>query len=235
LRKRIQRIIELLKSKYGIPFRGKKLPNPVDLLIATILSQNTNDRNSYKAYQNLKSKIESWEEAASLKPSQIESLIKVAGLGKQKSRAIKKLLSSLLKERGVVSLSNLKKMGNEEVLDELTKYPGIGIKTASCVLLFALDRNVCPVDTHVHRTLNRIGLVKTSSPDKTFYLINENLPKGIAHSFHTNLIRLGREYCKPSKPDCAECPVEKICKFEFKMFNSTNKNRQNSFMLLDNV
>lgn len=231
----IRGVNTLLKKKFGIPYRSKKLPNPADLLIATILSQNTNDRNSYKAYQNLKSRTKNWEEAALFKTSQIEKLIKVAGLGKQKSKAIKKLLSSLMKERGEVSLNHLKKMKDDEIMAELTKYPGIGIKTASCVLLFALDRNVCPVDTHVHRTLNRIGVVKTSAPDKTYFLINKNLPAAIAHSFHTNLIKLGREYCKPAKPNCAECPVEKICRYENKMFNTTNKLRQNSFMLLDNV
>ena len=77
-----------------------------------------------------------------------------------------------MKERGEVSLEHLRKMKDEEILDELTKFPGIGVKTASCVLLFSLRRNVCPVDTHVHRTLNRIGIVKTSAPDKTFYSIN---------------------------------------------------------------
>jgi endonuclease-3 len=235
MKKKILLINKLLIKKFGIPFRSKKLPKPVDMLIATILSQNTNDRNSYKAYNNLKNKFKSWEEAASYKSSQIEKLIKVAGLGKQKSKAIKNLLSSLIVGNGKVSLNHLNKMKNAEALEELTKYSGIGVKTASCVLLFSLDRNVCPVDTHVHRTLNRIGLIKTSSPDKTFHLINENFPSGIAHSFHTNLIRLGREYCRPAKPNCSECPVSAICKYENKMFDIANIYRQNSFMLLDNV
>ncbi|OGU71973.1 MAG: endonuclease III [Ignavibacteria bacterium RBG_16_34_14] len=228
-------IDKLLIKKFGVPERSINPPDLVDLLIATILSQNTNDRNSFKAYNNLKQKYSAWEEAAKLKASQIEKLIKVAGLGKQKSKAIKNLLISLIKERGNISLNHLKKMNDEEVLTELTSYPGIGVKTASCVLLFSLNRNVCPVDTHVHRTLNRIGIVKTTSPDKTFFGINKNFPEGIAHSFHTNLIRLGREICKPIKPLCLNCPLNKVCKYENKMYDKPNSYKENSFMLLDNV
>lgn len=228
-------IDKLLKMKFGTPKRSKKPPDPVDLLIATILSQNTNDKNSYRAFQNLKQKYPDWKNVAELRTSQIEKLIKVAGLGKQKSKAIKNLLISLIKEKQEVSLDHLKKMNNEEILDDLIKYPGIGVKTASCVLLFSLRRNVCPVDTHVHRTLNRIGIVKTSTPDKTFYLINGKLPDEVAHSFHTNLIRLGREICKPLNPNCEVCPVLRICKYENKNLNSKSNFRENSFMLLDNV
>ena len=236
MKNKILIIDKLLKKKFGIPRRSKKPPNPVDLLIATILSQNTNDKNSYRAFQNLKQKYPDWKDVGVLRTSQIEKIIKVAGLGKQKSKAIKNLLVSLIKEKEEVSLEHLRKMKNEEILDELIEFPGIGVKTASCVLLFSLRRNVCPVDTHVHRTLNRIGVVKTSIPDKTFYLINGKLPYKVAHSFHTNLIRLGREICKPAKPNCKVCPVLSICKFENKNPDINKKDTpKNSFMLLDNV
>jgi len=236
LKRQIRIINNLLIKKFGAPVKNKIPPDAVDLLIATILSQNTNDRNSFKAYNNLKQKYSSWEKVSELKALQIEKLIRIAGLGKQKSRSIKNLLMSLIKERGKVSLNHLKKMNNEEILSELTDYSGIGVKTASCVLLFSLMRNVCPVDTHVHRTLNRIGLVKTSSPDKTFFAINKNLPDKIAHSFHTNLIRLGREVCKPAKPACGSCPVINVCCYEYKIISGKeNLYKENSFMLLDNV
>ena len=236
MKNKILIIDKLLKKKFGIPRRSKKPPNPVDLLIATILSQNTNDKNSYRAFQNLKQKYPDWKDVGVLRTSQIEKIIKVAGLGKQKSKAIKNLLISLIKEKEEVSLEHLRKMKNEEILDELIEFPGIGVKTASCVLLFSLRRNICPVDTHVHRTLNRIGVVKTSTPDKTFYLINGKLPDKVAHSFHTNLIRLGREICKSSNPNCKVCPVLSICKFENKNHDINKKDSaQNPFMLLDNV
>ena len=126
-------------------------------------------------------------------------------------------------------------MNDRDILNELTSINGIGVKTASCVLLFSLDRNICPVDTHVQRTLNRIGLVKTKTPDKTFEKINGKLPKGIAHQFHTNLIKLGREICKPAKPLCSVCPVLKLCKFKGKNLDKVNNVRNESFLLLDSI
>ncbi len=232
---KIKLVNQLLIKKYGIPGRPKNPPNPVDLLIATILSQNTNDRNSYKAFNNLKNSFKNWEEVANLPRVTIEKFIRVAGLGKQKSNAIKKFLVSILKKEGKISLNKLKKLNNNAILTELTKYDGVGTKTASCVLLFSLRRNVCPVDTHVHRTTNRIGLVETKTPDRTFEIINENMPDNIAHSFHTNLIRLGREICKPSNPNCNICPLLKICKYKGKNLKSISSYKENNFLLLDSI
>lgn len=235
MKKKIEKLNSLLIEHFGIPERQKKLPDPLDIIIGTILSQNTNDKNSYKAYLNLKNNINNWEDVLSLKTSQLEKLIKVAGLGKQKSLAIKNLLKNIKEKNQKLSLSYLKKKNDEEVLDELTSHKGIGVKTASCVLLFAFNRNVCPVDTHVHRILNRIGLVKTSSPDKTFYEIKSHLPEGVAHSFHTNLLRLGREYCTPTNPKCYDCPIEHICNFNKKNFEVKKLLKQNNFFLLDSI
>ena len=231
----IKKINKLLIDFFGVPEKNKKIPSPLDMLIATILSQNTNDNNSYKAFNNLKTKFKNWDEVEKLTASQIESYIKVAGLGKQKSTAIKNVLTTLRKKNKKISLDYLKKNNDEEILEELTNFPGVGIKTASCVLQFSLRRNVCPVDTHVHRTLNRIGLVKTSTPDKTFLAIKDNLPENTAHSFHTNLIRLGREICKSQKPVCSICPLKNICKFEHKNFKKKDSYKSNSFMLLDSI
>jgi endonuclease III len=235
LKRKIRQINNLLIKKYGIPSRSKKPPDPVDMMIATILSQNTNDKNSYKAFQNLKEKYSNWEEVAKLNTSKIQYLIKVAGLGKQKSKAIKNFLSTLLKDKGKISLNYLHGMGNEEILDELVSFPGVGVKTASCVLLFSLRKNFCPVDTHVHRTTNRIGIVKTSTPDKTFQLLNKNMPDGIAHQFHTNLIRLGREICRSAKPNCQICPLLKICKYPKKNLHKPSSYKPNDFLLLDSI
>ena len=146
-----------------------------------------------------------------------------------------RLLQSLKKKHKIVTLDHIKNNSDEEILTELTSYNGVGVKTASCVLLFSLERNICPVDTHVHRTLNRIGIVKTNTPEKTFYEILNKIPDGVAHSFHTNLIRLGREICKPANPNCSVCPLKKICKYEQKNLTVRNKQRKIDFMLLDNL
>lgn len=235
LKEKIKKINGILVKHFGIPSRPKKLPNPIDTLIATILSQNTNDNNSYKAYQNLKQKYDNWKEVADTPRNKIEKLIRVAGLGKQKSETIKKLLATLQQSHNKVDLQYIQNMRDEDILEELTSIKGIGVKTASCVLLFSLGRNVCPVDTHVHRTLNRIGVVKTSSPDKTFEQINKSLPDGIAHQFHTNLIKLGRDICKPAKPFCSICPILKKCTYEHKNLEEKNINKSKDFLLLDSI
>ncbi len=235
MKKKIEKINSLLVEYFGIPPKANQLPDPLDTIIGTILSQNTNDKNSYQAYRNLKDNFGNWNELAELTPTKIEKYIKVAGLGKQKSKAIYELLQSLKKKEKSVSLDHIKIKNNAEILEELTSYNGVGVKTASCVLLFSLGRNVCPVDTHVHRTLNRIGLVETNTPEKTFYKILNNIPEKTAHSFHTNLIRLGREICKPTNPNCSICPLLKLCKFDHKSLTTKIQNKTISFMLLDNL
>jgi endonuclease-3 len=231
---KIKKVNSLLIKNFGIPKRQNPLPDPLDLLIATILSQNTNDNNSYKAFQNLKARYKSWKELINEKRTVIEKYIRVAGLAKQKSEAIKNLINNLDKE-DEFHLKFILEMSDEEAINKLTGYKGVGVKTASCVLLFALDRNVCPVDTHVHRTTNRIGLVKEKTPDKTFFALNKNFPAGIAHSFHTNLIRLGREICKPKNPSCGVCPLLNICEYDLKNFDTKGIKKKRDFMLLDNV
>ena len=233
--KKIITVNELLIDHFGIPSRNDVLPDPVDMLIATILSQNTNDNNSFKAYKNLKEKYPDWEKVRKAPRASIESAIKVAGLGKQKSTAIKNFLEELYNGKGEISLRHINDITNSEAVNELSSYKGVGVKTASCVLLFAMGRNICPVDTHVHRTVNRLGIVEAKTPDKTFVKLNDNFPPKIAHSFHTNLIRLGREICKPKNPSCGICPLFDVCEYELKNVQAKKTYKANDFMLLDNV
>ncbi len=234
LKTKIKIVNKLLLDHFGLPRRNKKLPDPLDLLIATILSQNTNDNNSYKAFQNLKTHYKTWDELVNEKRTTIEKIIRVAGLAKQKSEAIKNLIGELSKQK-YLNINFVKELDNNRAIEQLTSFKGVGVKTASCVLLFALDRNVCPVDTHVHRTSNRIGLTKEKTPDKTFFVLNKNFPDGIAHSFHTNLIRLGREICKPTNPSCGVCPLQKVCGYMEKNLEVKGIIKKREFMLLDNV
>lgn len=235
----ILKINEILLSEFGKPDRNLT-SDPLDILIATVLSQNTNDLNSFKAFQNLKKHFKNYEELLSADIKKIEKVIRIAGLGKQKSRSIKNILLTLKKERGELDLSFLKNFSDEEGLNYLLKFNGVGLKTAACVLLFGLKRNICPVDTHVHRTLNRIGIVNAKERDKTFFELNKILPPDIAHEFHTNLIKLGRTYCLSQNPDCNSCPVLKLCNYGKK--NNKKKNSRiikmtakKDFMLLDSV
>lgn len=235
MQNKIKKVNKLLVAQFGIPPRRKELPDSVDMIIATILSQNTNDKNSYKAFQNLKSKYQSWEELLKVRRTTIEKEIRVAGLGFQKSTAIKNFVKEIFNEQKEITLRHIEKMDDNSAIVELSKYKGVGVKTASCVLLFAEGRNVCPVDTHVHRTVNRIGIVKGATPDKTFKGLNENFPPKIAHQFHTNLIRLGREVCTPQNPSCGVCPIKNECEFEMKNLTNDKMKKERKFMLLDSV
>ncbi len=231
----IKEVNRLLIKRYGVPPRPAVFPDPAEMLIATILSQNTNDNNSFRAYKNLKAKYRNFEDLINTKLPVLEKTISVAGLTKQKAYAIKNFVNTIYKEQGRISIDYLREMKEEEAIEHLIRFKGVGVKTASCVLLFAMDRNVCPVDTHVNRIVNRLGIVKSSAPDKTYFLLNEKFPAGIAHSFHTNLIKLGREICKPQKPACSVCPIEKLCIFKEKNFEPVAKTVKREFMLLDNV
>ncbi|MBZ0178155.1 MAG: endonuclease III [Melioribacteraceae bacterium] len=232
---KIIKVDKLLKKEFGIPQRAEKLPDPVDLTIGTILSQNTNDNNSYKAFKNLKQSINNWNDLLNLSEKELKYLIKIAGLGKQKAATIKNFVNEIYHKNKKINLDFIKSMSNEESIRELTSFKGIGVKTASCVLLFSLDRDVCPVDTHVHRTVNRIGIVSEKQRDKTYFSLNINFPKRIAHSFHTNLIRLGREICKPQKTLCSICPLIAVCEYESKNLEPAEKKKSNAFMLLDKI
>lgn len=235
VQKKLLQIHELLVARFGIPARNVKTPDALTTLIGTILSQNTNDNNSYRAFQALRKAFPKWSDANAATLSEIEKLIKPAGLTKQKAKAIKTVLHYAIDEKKSSTLSALKHMSSDDILKELTSFDGIGVKTAACVLLFSLDRNVCPVDTHVHRTVNRIGVVSGSMPEKTFYALYPILPEGIAHSFHTNLIKLGRSICTPSNPDCPQCPLKTVCKYKDKTKASTKKNSKERILLLDNL
>ncbi len=235
----ILKVNEILLKTFGKPQRNLK-SDPIDTLIATILSQNTNDINSHKAFRNLKKQFPTNENILNASLITIEKTIKIAGLAKQKSRAIKNSLKKIYSDNGELSLNSLKAMEIDEALKYLSSFKGIGLKTAACVLLFGLHWNVCPVDTHIHRILNRIGIVNTRDRNKTFYELNKILPDGIAHELHTNLIKLGRTICLSQKPKCFECPINSLCKYEKKNLVVSESvrtviNRNKDFMLLDNV
>jgi endonuclease III len=233
--KKIEKLNNSLRGYFGMPLKAETPPDPLDLLIATILSQNTNDKNSYAAFCNLKEKYPEWEGVLNTSDKKLEKVIKTAGLGGQKTAAIKNILKYLKEKRGVIDLNYLRDKENDDIMYELTSVKGIGVKTASCVLLFSLGRNVLPVDTHVHRVLNRVGLVKTAAPEKTFRALQGKIPQDKAHEFHTNLIRLGREICKPAVPVCFLCPIKQLCNYPAKDFVKKTQYKENNFFLLDNI
>jgi endonuclease-3 len=240
LRSKTLRVAKILESALGMPVQAAKLPRPLDMLIATILSQNTNDKNSHRAYVRLRKKYPRWQEVAEASLRGIISAIRAGGMANQKSPRIKETLLAVKDRFGRYDLSSLRRMGNEEVIEELTKINGVGVKTASCVLLFSMRRDVFPVDTHVHRLCGRLGLAPgCTTPEKTFQIMRGLVPKGKGYSFHTNLIRFGRRVCRSNNPACGACPLYDECVFPGKKGTLRVKraasHADHDFMLLDSV
>jgi endonuclease III len=215
--------------------KKKKRGNLLDILIATILSQNTNDVLSLKAYENLKASYSNWEKLLSVSQPRIAKLIQIGGLANQKSLVIKNLVKYLQKRNRKVDLDYLLKMSDEEIFEELGTIKGIGNKTISCLLLFGMNRNSFPVDTHIHRICNRIGIVNTKNANDTYSEMKLVVPKGKEYSLHVGLIRFGRDVCKARNPECFKCQLIDICNYENKNWKKPSKElavkKENIFIL----
>jgi endonuclease-3 len=204
-------IDKVLADAYGARiFRNKT--DPTSELILTVLSQNTNDRNRDKAFAQLRKRFPSWADIAAGRPSEIARAIKIGGLSKIKSARIKKILNQIASSSSDYSLAFLEKMPDREIWDYLLSFDGVGPKTASCVLLFALGRRAMPVDTHVHRVGKRLGLIpeKYTAEQAHQWFLDLDLPLNI-YQLHLNMISHGRKLCRPSNPKCPPCPLKRHC------------------------
>ncbi len=204
---------ERLLKFYGQPVWRNPM-SPVDELVSTILSQNTNDMNRDRAYQSLRRQFPTWEEVRDADPASVVSAIRTAGLANQKGPRIQQVLREITRERGSLELDFLNELPLEDARAWLKKFKGVGPKTAAIVLLFSQGRPAFPVDTHIYRVTGRIGLRPEKMPVEAAHLLLEKLfPPETYYAAHLNIIRLGREICAPRKPACARCPLREICNY----------------------
>ncbi len=214
LSKRAIKIHETLLKAFGEPTWRNLLP-PIDELVSTILSQNTNDVNRDRAFNSLRAKFPTWEAVRDAKTEDIVNAIRPAGLANQKGPRIQQVLRVISEERGNLDLSFLKDLPLEEARAWLTKFNGVGPKTAAIVLLFSLRRPAFPVDTHIYRVTGRTGLRPEKMTVEQAHPYLESLfPLETYYAAHLNIIRLGREICHARKPDCPKCPISKLCDYE---------------------
>lgn len=234
--KKLNKIIPAFEKHYQEETKKKKSSGILDTLIATKLSQNTTDKTSSVAFGNLKRGFRSWDDLSNAPVSKIKNLIKICGLAETKSRDIKEMISQIKREHGKVNLDYLKKLSDDEVYAELCKYKGIGVKTASCVLVFSLGREVFPVDTHIHRVLNRLGIVNTKSAEETFEKAKVIIPGKKKYFLHRAIIMFGRNICRANNPYCGSCFLFRHCGFKDKDKNSIKTDlKENNFLILDGI
>ena len=212
-KRKINNISNSLEKSFGIPtWNGPT--DPLDSLIKTILSQNTNDRNRDRSYESLRERYPTWEKVLRARTENIAKAIRVGGLANQKSLRIRAILAWLKKEYGELSLNSICDMSFDQALETFGHLKGIGIKTLAVVLMFACGRDVFPVDTHVHRICRRLGLIPmNATADKTFHMMRDRVPRGTSYSLHMNMLALGRRICHSRRPRCNECPILKHCQF----------------------
>jgi endonuclease-3 len=219
------RIRERLRAVYGVPMM-RPHGHPIAELILTVLSQSTNDRNRDVAYLRLRRRFERWEQVRDAPLAEVEEAIRPGGISKVKSARIQAILRAISERPpdassndgrhvgspSALSLDWLPRVPLEQARDYLTALPGVGRKTAACVLLFAYGLHEVPVDTHVSRVGMRLGLLRGGAP---FEELHDQMlaltPPGQELELHVNLLRHGRRTCHARTPACRECALARMC------------------------
>ena len=218
-RRRVRAVRDRLRLVYGVPL-AKPHGHPIAELVLTVLSQSTNDRNRDVAYLGLRERFEgdTWVLIRDAPVDEIEEAIRPGGISKVKSARIKSILRAITETApgGELSLDWLAELTVPEAQQYLTSLPGVGRKTAACVLLFAFGMRDVPVDTHVSRVGTRLGLFRPRAPFEEMHdAMLEITPPGEELELHLNMLRHGRRTCHARRPDCAGCALQKMCPSAF--------------------
>ena len=213
LRKKASEISARLLEFYGNPEWREPFP-PLDELVSTILSENTNDLNRDRAFRNLRKRFPTWEAVRDANEAEVIDAIRSAGLANQKGPRIQEVLREITRQCGQLDLGFLAEKSSEEVVSWLMQFKGVGPKTAAIVAQFSLNKPAFPVDTHIYRVTGRTGLRPTGlSVEKAHQHLADLFPPEDYYAAHLNIIRLGREICKSRQPDCIHCPINKYCNY----------------------
>ena len=211
--RRVRAVRDRLRLVYGVPL-AEPHGHPIAELILTVLSQSTNDRNRDVAYLALRERFPNWVAVRDAPVDEIEAAIRPGGISKVKSVRIKAILQAISEtsEDGELSLDWLPGRSVEEAQRYLTSLPGVGRKTAACVLLFAFGMRDVPVDTHVSRVSTRLGLLRPRAPfEEQHDVMLAFTPPGQELELHLNLLRHGRRTCHARRPACDECALARMC------------------------
>ena len=207
----IASVQRLLRASQG-PFVAKPRLPVIDEVVATVLSQHTSDHNSCRAFAQLKASFPDWEQVLAAPHGQVADAIRCGGIADQKALRIQQILAAILAREGRIDLSRLHDLDDAAVEDYLTSLPGVGPKTAACVLVFSMGRPAFPVDTHVHRIAARLGWIPAGiTADKAHQILSTAVPPDIRYDLHLALIEHGRTVCQAQRPHCGECVLRGRC------------------------
>jgi endonuclease III len=210
-RRTLARIHRLLRKQYG-PRPPRIWGDGVGVLVETILSQNTSDKNSTAGYRQLRRRFRSWNQVAEAPVDEVERHIRVAGLSNQKAPRIQSILRQIRQRHGKIDLQFLAAMDDTAAFDYLMQFKGVGPKTANCTLLFAFGKQLFPVDTHIHRIARRLELIPPkATAEQAHDLLKPLIAPKTRYETHVLLIEHGRRTCKAINPRCDDCVLLKMC------------------------
>jgi endonuclease-3 len=202
----------LLRPEFG-PVAARMRGRPLDELVATILSQSTTDVNSGRAFRALRRRFPSWDAVLAAPVAGVRDAIRGGGLANVKAPVIQRALRIIREREGRLSLRRLSRMSDAEAIDYLTSIPGVGIKTACCVLIFAMGRTAFPVDTHVYRVTRRLGWLPPGVPiHRASAALQPAIPGDLSLPLHLYLVWHGRRTCRARNPACGRCAIRPLCR-----------------------
>jgi endonuclease-3 len=207
---RTREIVARLRRRFG-PLEPPRRWDPLEELILTVLSQNTSDLNSERAFESMRRRWPTWEALSVAPETDLADAIRPGGLANTKAPRILAILHRIQERDGSFDLSWMRDADDATVTDYLLSLPGVGPKTAACVLAFSLGRDAIPVDTHVFRVAKRLGYIGDKTDAVAAHRVLERaIPPKLRVPMHVGLIRLGREICKPGRPRCEQCPLQDL-------------------------
>jgi len=210
-RRKAHRIAVSLSSAYGSPRHGNK-DDPFEELVFIVLSQVTTHHSYGRVFDRLRGAVASWNELLVMPLRRLKALIKDAGLSGQKAPRLKAIARRLTADFGQVTLDPLQEMSDEDAEKYLTSLPGVGVKSARCVLMYAFGRELLPVDTHVWRVARRLGLLPHDLPyGRVHNALEDAVAPADRYAIHVNAIAHGRRVCLPLRPRCGECCLRRAC------------------------
>jgi endonuclease-3 len=211
--RRIRAVQRRLRAGQGT-FRPKPRLPVIDEIVATVLSQHTSDVNSGRAFAQLKERFPSWDQVLDAPPAEVADAIRCGGIADQKARRIQQILAAISEREGRIDLGRIHDLDDAAARAYLESLPGVGPKTAACVLTFAMGRAAFPVDTHVHRVATRLGwLPAKTAADRAHRLLGPVVPADIRYDLHVAMISHGRTVCRAQRPRCGACVLNDLCAY----------------------